>query len=376
MKKIISITMCFLIIVSSFSLNAFANNADLVNPPSKTVFYEGEDWQFYNSEITLKSDFDLKGTVIRYNNKDIPYTVMPWGGNMYCRPVSEWALGSNDVNIYLDDYNNVYATTKLTLVAIQSIELVKGPDKSELIEGIDWEYDALHFIKLKNYHPYGARIKVNYTDGTYKNVSYGNASALDWRVPSSVIDFELGQNAFELVYYGHTAGYTVNFEKVHIDKAEIKSKPSKTSYNFKTDWTYSGDTLVPAYNFSGLSVNLTYNDGNVETVTYNNSPDRFKIQPVSDIKLGKNQLCVTIDNVVTTEITIELRGYGDINFDGKVNSSDALTILQYTVGLVRLTGVPYKYANVSGDNVVNSSDALLILQRSVGSVNKFKAETL
>lgn len=62
---------------------------------------------------------------------------------------------------------------------------------------------------------------------------------------------------------------------------------------------------------------------------------------------------------------------GDVNKDGKINSSDALLVLQSSVGSVTLTSEQKTLADVNRDNKINSSDALKILQYSVGSINKF-----
>ncbi|MBR3835481.1 MAG: dockerin type I repeat-containing protein [Clostridia bacterium] len=59
---------------------------------------------------------------------------------------------------------------------------------------------------------------------------------------------------------------------------------------------------------------------------------------------------------------------GDINSDGKVNSTDALGILKYTVG-----ATPSKFdksvADVNADGKINSTDALAVLRIAVGTVN-------
>lgn len=56
---------------------------------------------------------------------------------------------------------------------------------------------------------------------------------------------------------------------------------------------------------------------------------------------------------------------GDVNSDGSTNSSDALAVLQYSVGIIDT--INEKYADVNEDKSINSSDALIILQISVGS---------
>lgn len=60
---------------------------------------------------------------------------------------------------------------------------------------------------------------------------------------------------------------------------------------------------------------------------------------------------------------------GDINGDGKVNSSDALLVLQYSVGKINKID---SAADVNGDGKINSTDALMMLQISVGSATNYK----
>lgn len=55
---------------------------------------------------------------------------------------------------------------------------------------------------------------------------------------------------------------------------------------------------------------------------------------------------------------------GDLNADGKINSIDALTILQANVGNIILDDVKQLAADVNGDGRVNSIDALIVLQIS------------
>lgn len=60
---------------------------------------------------------------------------------------------------------------------------------------------------------------------------------------------------------------------------------------------------------------------------------------------------------------------GDIDGDGNVSSGDALTVLQYVVGL-KTDGFNLKLADLDGDEKITSSDALEILKTCVGQVEK------
>lgn len=66
--------------------------------------------------------------------------------------------------------------------------------------------------------------------------------------------------------------------------------------------------------------------------------------------------------------------YGDIDFDNKTTSLDALYCLQYSVCKISLTPEQQKYGDVNNDGSVTALDALLILQKSVNKINRFPIE--
>ncbi len=63
---------------------------------------------------------------------------------------------------------------------------------------------------------------------------------------------------------------------------------------------------------------------------------------------------------------------GDINADGKINSADALLVLQSSTGVITLTDTQKLLADVNEDGKINSTDALLILQYATGKITSFK----
>lgn len=62
---------------------------------------------------------------------------------------------------------------------------------------------------------------------------------------------------------------------------------------------------------------------------------------------------------------------GDVNSDGKINSSDALTVLQHATGIKTIEYKQINIADVSSDGKVNSSDALMLLQYATGIIDFF-----
>lgn len=62
---------------------------------------------------------------------------------------------------------------------------------------------------------------------------------------------------------------------------------------------------------------------------------------------------------------------GDANSDSEVDSSDAVAILQYDVGLIDETMFNLAASEVTGDGEVDSSDAVAILQYDVNIISQF-----
>ena len=69
----------------------------------------------------------------------------------------------------------------------------------------------------------------------------------------------------------------------------------------------------------------------------------------------------------TTTTTQKPTEYGDVNGDGKINSSDALLTVEHSVGLRKLNSEKVKLADIDKDSKVTSSDAFIILKISTGA---------
>lgn len=76
-------------------------------------------------------------------------------------------------------------------------------------------------------------------------------------------------------------------------------------------------------------------------------------------------LAISLILAVSVSFAAHARLVGDVDGNGAVNSSDALLILQYSVGQKEPT--VKTIADVNGDGAINSADALIALQISVGS---------
>jgi hypothetical protein len=89
--------------------------------------------------------------------------------------------------------------------------------------------------------------------------------------------------------------------------------------------------------------------------------------PVTTALVKDNSsLALPLENT-TIDVTVTEGGIlGDVNGDDTVNSTDALIILSYDVGIDTSPYNPMSYGDVNDDGLVNSTDALIILSYDVG----------
>lgn len=99
----------------------------------------------------------------------------------------------------------------------------------------------------------------------------------------------------------------------------------------------------------------------------------FDGKTLKALKPGYTNLILRGGNSLYEETVFVSVGGGprkaDINADGKINSSDALIVLQHSVQSITLTDEKLDSADVNGDGKINSMDALIILQISTGKLS-------
>ncbi|MBQ8228345.1 MAG: dockerin type I repeat-containing protein [Clostridia bacterium] len=117
----------------------------------------------------------------------------------------------------------------------------------------------------------------------------------------------------------------------------------------------------------------------VETVTSDDNPSgRFMLSNYADkgntlsqnIPHSKDQTIDLSEAKLNFVVGGKSNTYGDVNSDSKINSSDALLVLQSSTGVVSLSSKQKEQADVNRDSKINASDALLILQYATGIVTK------
>lgn len=280
-RTFLCIALSLVMLLPCFGISSFAADVTVVKKPSKTTFYQGIDWSYNKSGVisVIGGSFDLSGTVLSYNSKEVSYSVGKWP-NMYSKSDSgSWKAGKNTMCIYCNDFpSNAYATVQINLVEVESISLITSPKKTSLMQDVDWNLSGLGDVEFTDLDLTGISLNVKYKDGISKIVSYPENKLISWAVPQGVDSIEPGKATLYATFCGKRAPFDVNF----IRKGEQLS--------------------------------------------------------------------------------------GDVSGDFKINSQDALMILQHAVGVITLDASAKILADVSKDNKINSSDALMVLQYSVGLI--------
>ena len=182
------------------------------------------------------------------------------------------------------------------------------------------------------------------------------------------------------IYFKNDSGYLMAFGR-SVEKIEVTTMPQKTQYA-------AGET----FDKTGMVVTATLLDGSTRDVTDMVSASS---EPLTDgtteitLQFGRDQTMyrnatangekMTAGNkiaAITTTIQIRVGEgtvtWGDVNGDGKVNSTDAVLILRYAAQLG--VDIDTAAADVNGDGKINSTDAVLVLRYAAQLITKFPVE--
>ncbi len=173
---------------------------------------------------------------------------------------------------------------------------------------------------------------------------------------------EIADDAFDgfegkiICYPGSVAEEFAKEKGIDFETFEIKANVSE----IRIDSGESFEVEITAAPYLPKDFNLNYE--------FDESIISFDGKTVTALKPGYTKLNIYSDNKLYNETIYVYVGGGprlaDINADGKINSLDALSVLQHSVEKITLKGDAFAAADVNGDGKVNSVDALTILQIS------------
>lgn len=181
------------------------------------------------------------------------------------------------------------------------------------------------------------------------------------------------------IYFKNDSGYLMAFGR-SIEKIEVTKKPDKTQYKV-------GET----FDKTGMVVTATLSDGSTRDVTdmvsASSEPLKNGTTKIS-LEFGRDQIMYRNSPIgsamlagsgipeISTELQIRVGEgtvtWGDVNGDGKVNSTDAVLILRYAAQLG--VDIDTAAADVNGDGKINSTDAVLVLRYAAQLITKFPVE--
>lgn len=281
MKKLSSLGALILALImalSCFIMPASAANATVVKKPDGTTFYQGIDWMYSkDGEILLMNGgLNLSGTVLSFNNKTVEYKTSSFGPNMYAKcNAGSWRVGKNEIRIYCDNFDGVYALCDVYFATVKSFSIVRTP-KTKLVLDTEWSMGIGKDVEMTKYDLTGTIIRVVYDNSVTKTVSAPNV-CLGWSIPEESEVIMPGENTLYITFCGKREPFDVVFiTEKSFSKGDVSLDGSINAY----------DALNVLQYATGL------------------------------ITLGPTQIKV-----------------GDIDGNSKINSADALFILQYTVGI-------------------------------------------
>lgn len=155
---------------------------------------------------------------------------------------------------------------------------------------------------------------------------------------------------------GYGEGYNLQFT-IHCDHAKIKKTVGK-----KATCTEDGYFNCRCQNCGQTSKEV------IPATGHPSGQWVFDKRPTYDKTGIKHRVC-TVCNAKYDLNTVAAKVFPDVDEDGRVNSSDALRILQHTVGKdAYISPNGLLNADPTGDGKINSTDALVILKITVGKI--------
>ena len=182
------------------------------------------------------------------------------------------------------------------------------------------------------------------------------------------------------IYFKNDSGYLMAFGR-SVEKIEVTTMPQKTQYAAGETFDKTG-MVVTATLLDGSTRDVTdmvsapagtLADGTTElTLQFGRDQTMYRNATANGEKMTAGNKIAAITTTVQIRVGEGTVTWGDVNGDGKVNSTDAVLILRYAAQLG--VDIDTAAADVNGDGKINSTDAVLILRYAAQLITKFPVE--
>ena len=251
------------------------------------------------------------------------------------------------------------------------VQIDRMPDQLTFYQGVDWMYSNEGDIMLMkgNLNMSGAKLTCNGKTVEYKVGKTGP----NMYAKSHSGTWQPGKNQIRIYCDNFDSNYAlceVTFATV-TGMSIVRTPKTKLVLGVEWNMGIGKDVEMTKFDLTGTIIKATYNDSTSQQIAAPNACLGWSIEEDVDVVMpGDNTLYITFCGkrapFGVTFITETNFAKGDVSLDGKVNSYDALNVLQYSTGLITLSPTQIGLADTDGNSKVNSADALNILQYVVG----------
>ena len=199
--------------------------------------------------------------------------------------------------------------------------------------------------------------------------------------PEPVIDLDEALNIEGGELHFDVADEALPFEGVELDGVKLARAIGEGEHGFSLTYEFSeGDFIAFDHNIAGEGARLTITiDGEEALVIESDSgaPDRGAIElhrailriPIDGVHTLRWAFTCGIDGEAYVDnVSVDMGCMlGDVDMNGVIDSTDALLVLRYALGIIDDPMVVL-LGDVSGNGVVDTEDALIILRKALGII--------
>ncbi|MBR3836470.1 MAG: hypothetical protein IKJ69_06785 [Clostridia bacterium] len=271
-------------------------------------------------------------------------------------------LNKNNCTLEMPVYFDIETDAQVALSSARATEVARAfceeIEKGGFYTGIYcnkfFARDELYANQLSDYHFWIAQYASECTyDGPYGMWQYSENGS----VPGIQGDVDLNFCYYDYPKIIKGLGMSGN-------KAEVEPKPPVVPESFSFKETDGAVINESTKIISGIPSEMKSADFTKKYLTLEGGATVSYSSTVSGLMATGTKVKISGTDKVLGEFTVSV--VGDTDMNAKVNSTDALVVLQFVVGGRSLGPARQLSADITGDGAINSTDALKILRVSVG----------